>query len=95
MATGDFLLDDDDELLMRTGDFVIGDASKQHAKCLVRAVPGQYRQWPMVGADVFSQLNGPNPDVWVRNLRLQLEADGMAVEEVSYRTNKLTINGRY
>lgn len=95
MAAGDILLTDDNDLLMRSGDFVVGDGSKQHAEHITRAAPGMYRQWPMIGADVFSQLNGPNPDTWVRNLRLMLQSDGMAVQDVSYLNGQLTINGSY
>ena len=54
---GDFLEDEDGDLIIENGDFKIGDATLQHVKDILVAAPGHYKQSPAIGADIQQIIN--------------------------------------
>jgi hypothetical protein len=49
MPTTDILLDDNNDLRIENGDFVVGDSTKQHQKLLLMLSKGDTRQFALDG----------------------------------------------
>lgn len=85
----DILLDSNNDLKIENGDFVMGDSTEQHQKCLLLAAKGDYKQFPLIGVDVFNWLNDDRPEDMMREVRIQFSNDGMRVNkmDVNYPSN--------
>jgi len=63
-----------------TGDIVIGPSDNQHIEDILSAAPGDYKEFPQVGAAVFTLLKGKGSPQKVEGIiKLQLESDGYQV----------------
>lgn len=92
----DFLLGADDDLQIKYGDFVLGDATEQHQKHLLLANKGEFRQSPVVGVGLENYLNDDAIDDLASVIKAQFELDGMDVEKVNVFDNGLTeIKAKY
>lgn len=78
----DLLLDEDFDLMVKEGDFALGDGTEQHKACLLLAHKGHYKQHPVVGVGLTRYLNdaGSDPE---SEIELQWRLDGMEVEAIS------------
>lgn len=85
----DILLDSNNDLKIENGDFVMGDSTYQNQKCLLLAAKGDYKQFPLIGVDVFNWLNDDRPEDMMREVRIQFSNDGMRVNkmDVNYPSN--------
>ena len=80
----DILLNEQNELLIIDGDFVIGQSDQQHVKHIVEAFKGEYKANPLVG---FGAINYLKKDEMIesefrRDLKIQLENDGYNDTEI-------------
>lgn len=71
------------DLLVSAGDLTIGDATEQHQYDIIKADKGHYHHAPNLGVGVdnylLDQATMPNLDA---SIRLELERDGMVVDQV-------------
>lgn len=84
-------LEGDGDLIVRDGDFVIGDSDQQNVKLLLEADKGQVRFWPLIGAGIRRHLGGPFDDRTRRDIQLQLQADGYSSLIVVYNNGVLSV----
>ena len=91
----DYLLDDDNDLSIADGDFVIGDSDLQHQKLLLFAEKGAYKQYPTIGVAAATYLKDDNSADLLREIRLQFGQDGMQVNQVAINAGKLQIDAQY
>ena len=91
----DYLLDENNDLLIVNGDFVRGDATLQNQKLLLYAAPGAYKQYPTVGVDVMNFLKDDNQADMLRSIRQQFTTDGMKVNQLVYQNGKFYIDAPY
>lgn len=83
----DILLDLSNEIIIRGGDFLLGDSDDQHVSHIGEAEKGNYAQSPTLGVGIKRYLNSPlNSDNLSRDYRLELEKDG-------YRINSIKVSG--
>lgn len=96
VAMVDILLDEQDDLLIENGDFVLGDTDQQNQKLIVIANKGEWKEFPEVGVGIQEMLSDDDPtDVLIETKR-QLEYDGMQIDDVSLtQDGKLIIDGKY
>ena len=72
----DVLYDDDGNFLEQDGDFVFGNDDAFLMEDLLLASPGQYKEFPTLGANVTQYLNSTkNVQVIARDIIVALEAD--------------------
>lgn len=77
MAAIDFLNGPDGNLLIQNGDFVVGPSDEQHNLSIMRANPGDWKEYPLVGFGPYKYLNSRATSSQLnRNARIQLKADG-------------------
>ncbi len=85
----DILLDDDLDLAIENGDFVIGDSEEQHQELILIAFQGSFRASPLTGIGITryykASFSVGNIDKLRQKIRLQMQYDG-------YKTVKTAIN---
>ena len=92
----DILLDENDDLLIRNGDFVIGESDNQHQQHILIANKGEYKESPEVGVGISKMLNDDSYDEMMIEMKKQLEYDGMKIKNIRFEENgKLIIDGKY
>lgn len=70
------------DLLIRNGDFVISDSDMQHARHIMNAQPGHYKQWPRLGAGIHDDLLGTMDADILRRVQMHLKSDGYRPQKI-------------
>ena len=92
----DFLLDDNLDLRIANGDFVIGESDRQHQRLLLVTDKGMWKENPATGVGVDRYLESEDPGLLLREIRLQFSKDGMTVNNTSITdAGVLVINAAY
>ncbi|MCF6184356.1 MAG: hypothetical protein L3J56_06965 [Bacteroidales bacterium] len=73
----DILLDDNNDLIFQTGDFVIGESEKQDIKMILQAVKNDYKQTPEIGVNLIEYINNSQDGRALKQaIKLNLRIDG-------------------
>ena len=84
----DIILDNEMDLIIEDGDFVVEESTLQHQNILLLSHKGQFKQSPTIGVGIDIFLNDEvTSDEIRRRIQEQFELDGMTIQ-------KLKINGR-
>lgn len=84
----DFLLDNEDDLLIEDGDFVIGESTMQDVGIILKAVPGEIKNDPILGAALFAKVKSGASQLEIEAIvKKHLKRDGK-----DYNTVKNNIN---
>jgi hypothetical protein len=78
----DILLNEDLDLLMKAGDFVVGEGTTQHKSTLLLATKGDIRQSPYAGVGLVNFLNDDNFGNIAQEIAAQYELDGLTVKNL-------------
>jgi myo-inositol-hexaphosphate 3-phosphohydrolase len=90
--TSDILLGSDFDLSFFEGDFSVGQDLEQRIYCIVNADKGHYKQYPLLGANIIAQLNGVFGQTELREIQLNLQADGIVTDSITINNGKLVIH---
>lgn len=72
----DFLTDDDNLLMIKNGDFVVGESEEQHIEAILWSEKGHWKETPFLGVGISKAINSSNQIGSVeRDILLQLELD--------------------
>lgn len=88
----DFLLDDNGDELILNGDLVLGGSDDQHITDILASYPGEWKQSPLCGVNIRRAINGSMDGRIRRDVRLQLEADGYKVKNITFTETELNID---
>ncbi|MFL0134697.1 hypothetical protein, partial [Tenacibaculum maritimum] len=73
----DFLLDEDGDLKIENGDFVIGNCDQQDVEILIVSHKGAFKEFPLVGFGAINYIKREVSKVeFKRDLKVQLEYIG-------------------
>lgn len=73
----DILLDENENLIIRNGDFVIGNSDIQHTRHIVKINKGEHKQSPTIGFGINNYLQSTISDQrFKRDLKVALAQDG-------------------
>lgn len=73
----DLILSTDNDLAIDNGDFVLGDTLYQEAALIMQAVPGWFKNDPILGADINNSLDDDTPMLEFKaHLARHLQRDG-------------------
>ena len=97
MEVFDILLDEDYDIQIADGDFVVGESTQQHQMLLLLSEAGEWKQNPTVGVGLRSYLLD---DTTVSDLKSAIakgfEADGQRITSLKITPDyKLTIKAEY
>jgi hypothetical protein len=88
----DILLDDDNDLLFESGDFSIGDSDNQHVYLVVKSSFGDWRESPILGANLQTFTNANFSELRLKNiLKLALKADNWKLKNFAINNNEVTV----
>ena len=91
----DIQLDTSFDLVIKNGDFSVGESTQQHQQCLLLAEKGSYKQYPTVGVGIATYLKDDSPSDLLREIRIQFSKDGMNVNSLGFEQGKLRIDAPY
>lgn len=88
----DILLDEDYDLLIDGGDFVIGDCLNQQVALLLLASPGDIRSAPENGVGLPEYLLGEDNDHLNAEIRFQFKKDNLKLRKIKITSAQLTLD---
>lgn len=92
----DFKLDQNGDIAIENGDFVIGDATLQHQEHIIIAQKGEYKEHPEIGVGIANALNDESPRQILTQIRRNFEYDGMTVNTLDIdELGNITIDAPY
>lgn len=92
----DILLDDDGDLLIENGDFVIGESDTEHIKSILMANKGDFKEFPELGVGMEELLNDDAITQFLIDAKKNLEYDGLQVNNISFTDEgKLNVDAKY
>jgi phage baseplate assembly protein W len=82
----DILLDDNDNLRIENGDFVIGDSIDQEVSLILRINKGELKEDPVIGCDLIRLINSNTSEMELKQIvKLQLARDGKSYDGLKER----------
>lgn len=76
----DILLDNNLDLDIFNGDFVVGDGDEQHQEIILIASPGSFRESPLTGVNIMQYIKTGFTQAQIdelrQKIRIQLQYDG-------------------
>lgn len=92
----DILLDDNDDLVVKNGDIVIGESTEQHIKAVLIANKGEFRDVPFFGVGLNNYLKADGQQVVLkREIEKMMTLDGMQVNKIQVSDSVYEIEGFY
>lgn len=88
----DYIENEAGDIIIENGDFKKGNATYQHIKNILQAAPGHYRQFPLIGANIRTMLNGPMNGEIRRQIRIHLISDGYEVKDIKEVNGQIVID---
>ncbi|EKT3957699.1 hypothetical protein NTJ28_001686 [Flavobacterium psychrophilum] len=89
----DILLDEDFDLIIQNGDFLIGESDQQHVNCIFLAHQGEYKEFPFIGfgASNYLKKSEATKERFEYDLTKQLKYDGYSEAEITNDFENLII----
>lgn len=79
----DILLDENNDLQIVAGDFVIGESFMQEVGLILQMNQGELKSDPLIGANLTSKIRGVQNDAKIRrHIETQMELDGKDYEDI-------------
>ncbi|WP_271782228.1 oxidase [Aquimarina algiphila] len=89
----DIARDENNDIKIENGDFVIEASDQQHVQDIFKAHKGEYKQWPLVGfgASRYLKKTTLSKAEFLRDLKVQLKYDGYDNPNINGTIEQLTI----
>ncbi len=98
MAT-DYLYTEDKDLMIKNGDFVVGQSDAQHVENLLLLQKGEVKEFPLVGIGLRNYGLAPwhytTRQKLKKNAGIQLKYDGVKKPVVNVEPDKISIDATY
>jgi len=91
----DIILDNENDLMISGGDFVVTDSLKQNQKMLLITSKGEWKQHPLTGVGAYDFLKSENYGALHNEIKSQFKADGITVNKITIKNNSITIDAGY
>lgn len=80
----DILLDNDNDLKILNGDFVIGESLEQRQKLIVQSAKNDFKQFPEMGAGLEAFLDDDDSQALFAEIREQFKLDKMTLKSIGF-----------
>ena len=94
----DILLEQNGDMMIKNGDFVVDYSDDQHIDLILRSNPGEIKDYPLLGLGIANYLNSPISQrikqVVKRDLRIQLQSDNAKNIKIDF-SNQLKVKANY
>ena len=78
----DYIHTEEDDLMIRNGDFAVGESTLQEVGIILRMNPGELKSDPVLGPALVRYIKGRDDDKIRQMARLHIERDGKNYEEL-------------
>ena len=96
MTQTDIVQTETGDIDLSAGDLRYGESTAQHQRDILIAGQGDFKESPTVGVGSARYLNDNLPDDYLRQVRKQMQQDGMTVQRIAYGADgELTIKAEY
>ncbi|MDR2894238.1 MAG: hypothetical protein LBU97_02110 [Alistipes sp.] len=79
------------DLQVAGGSVVVGDNTAQVAEAILVASRGEFKEHPLLGAEIVRLQNGNGDAMWAASAKDMLHAAGVPVRRVRLDGNEITI----
>ena len=79
------------DLLVDGGELAMGETSQQVIEHALRAFRGEYREFPLIGAEADKQRNSIGSRLWCVRAKQMCKACGVSVAQVSIDGNTIVV----
>ncbi|QKX04878.1 oxidase [Aquimarina sp. TRL1] len=91
----DFLLDQNDDLLIKNGDFVTGDSTDKHQEHILIAHKGEFKEFPAIGVGISDYLLEDNLKDAIKEIKRQFEYEGIKINKIEVANGEINIDASY
>ncbi|HHT9079462.1 hypothetical protein [Flavobacterium psychrophilum] len=91
----DIILDNNQDLKIHNGDFVIGHSTEQNVELIFISTPGEWKEHIETGVSIERAANGNLDRFLDRTIRVQMEADGYKISKLAITETGVSIDGIY
>ena len=71
------------DIIVADGSMQIGDTESQTVGLILDTVPGEWKEAPLIGADVRSMLGGCSDVMWAQRTARMIKACGIEISNIS------------
>ncbi len=79
------------DLMVRDSSLVVGDNTGQVAQAVLQANRGEFKEHPLLGAEIVKLQHGNGDQMWAASARDMLHAAGVPVKRVRLEGNEITL----
>ncbi len=79
------------DLMVRDGSLKLGDNTEQVAEAILLAGRGEFKEHPLLGAEIVKLQNGNGDPMWATGAKDMLQAAGVPVKRVRLDGNQITL----
>lgn len=92
----DFIIDENNELAIDNGDFIIDESDVQNQQLLLISDKGDWKENPTVGVGIKRWLSDDEPAGLLAEIKKEFQRDGMKVKDLSLTDDKiLNVDAHY
>jgi len=91
----DILLNDNYDLLIEDGDFVIGESTYQHQKLLLLCNKGEFKEFPTRCVGAIRYIEEAKAEDLAREIETDFSKDGMKVSKIDIEIPNVKIDAVY
>lgn len=70
------------DLMIEAGGVVLGGTEQQTVDLLLQTFPGEWKESPLLGADLYRQLGGHVDKMWAQQTKKMIRACGVEVKNI-------------
>ena len=79
------------DLMLKDGGLAVGDTGAQTAEDVLKAMRGEFKEFPLIGAEAYKMLGGAYNPLWKSDAKTMLQACGLPVSRVEGKDGMITI----
>ena len=88
----DILLDDNGDLLISGGDFVIGESLDQEVAAILQMNKGDLKEFPVLGPNLVQLINSNTSAIELKQIiKTEFKRDGKSYQELKERIQLKTV----
>lgn len=86
----DIILDDDNDTVIKNGDFLVRESDEQHIILIINLFVGDIKLFPFCGVGAIRYLSSSGQQQTLRrSIEVQLQADGYSKPDVILKNNSI------
>lgn len=70
------------DLMIEAGSVVLGNTEQQTVGLLLQTIPGEWKEFPLLGADLYRQLGGNIDKLWFQRTKKMIKSCGVEVKDI-------------